>query len=340
MAGLDFLYSPNSQAYEAGQRMANDTLANQYKGLQNQTLEAGLPGVIGNSQSLSAKGELDQAGLQQKMKLQEQEIFGKLDAAQLDQLNTAADKYGQIGGLLEQVPPMLRVQTFQKMAQQYGLPPNIPGFDQLPPEQLPDALRSVGTTLATSSRKHIQQMALEKQKEAGAAERQTIAGKYSVEAAGVRADASVEKTAMDNQAKMERLTKELATRVQAAEAKAANAEQRLSLTTRIANLIVAPDFKTNPEKQQQYRDLMRSEASLREAGKQFVQTDIMSGGQIQTGDQRLDAAVDQVAPKTPTQPEPQIATDPATIKQAFGSYEPNKYIYRVVNGKVQRKPKQ
>jgi hypothetical protein len=305
MAGLDFLFSPNSQFYNARQTMINDNLKNEQQSLANQTTEAGLPGVMGRSQSLAAQGQYDQATLDDKIKQAGAEHLQKMDEMQLKELSGFGEKMGQIGSFLENVPPPLRGAEFERMRNQYRLP-QIPGFEQLGAEQLPAALSKMGQGMMLMSKDALSKRQLKEMDVAGQLEGDKIRARATVDAAGVRADASMQNAVTVAEAKIEatRIAAEKA--IQVAQVKAAAAETQMKVNEQIAALVTSEDFKTNPVKQQKYRDLMATFTQLKAAGANTLNSELVGGKPVTTPQERSSAVASEVAPlPAPNTPAPQ-----------------------------------
>lgn len=298
MAGLDFLFSPNSQFYNARQTMINDNLNNVQKDLANQTTEAALPGVVGLSQSRAAQGQLDEATLQDKIREASAKHLQAMDEMQLKELNGFGEKFSQVGAYLENIPAPLRGAEYERMRAQYKLPP-IPGLEQLGPDQLPAALSKTGQSMVLLSADSIKKRELERMQQEGALARTVQQGKDQVTAAGVKADATLEKTAMDNQAKMERLTQELSVKVQLAERKAQLTEASLNIEKQLRALVMEKDFDTNPEKQQKYRQLVLTQNALDAQKANQTNPEILAGRAPSIPVERGGQIASEVAPLPP-----------------------------------------
>lgn len=194
MNGPDFLFSPNSQAYEAGQRIRSDNLKNEGLDLQNQMDSARVPGLQGISMQQQAVGQRAQGGLQNNMELDHSDFMSKMDDNQLKQIQDFGEKAGQLGTVLGQVPAPLRTQALPALASKFGVDLNSPEISQLlqraGPDGMGQALTTMGTGIATSSAKAINDRIKQQSINDTNLESHRIGAKASVDAAGVRADAS------------------------------------------------------------------------------------------------------------------------------------------------------
>lgn len=280
MPGLDFLYSPNSQVYEAGQRMESDLLKNQQMGLQNQMYQAQIPGQIGQSQSLMAKGQLDQQMLPMQLSAQQQEIMGKMDEGHLKQLTNLGEKLGQVGGLLEQFPPMLRGEQFKSMAPKLGLDPNDPRMAplfQLPPDKLSEALKKASETMGQYTSKAIQARQKEQMEQEGATQRQHIAGQYGVQQAQVRADASVQNAATAAEARVKSAEISAQKAIDVADKRAKLILGSMKPEQRWTYLNSIPDTERTPTEQAEFERLTKHQYNQKTLGNPSLAPEVMAG---------------------------------------------------------------
>ena len=228
------------------------------------------------------------------------------------------------------------------MSQQYGLP-QIPGLDQIPADQLPSMLTKMGQGMTLMSADHLKKQKIKEMDEAGALERQKVATQGQIDAQGVRANALLEKTAMENEVKMQMKLQELDAKARMAEQKAAQKEAELNIEKQLRALVMSPDFKTNPTKQQQYRDLLQTQTTIRAAGTNQVNADLLGSGIVTSPADRATATSNAVAPlsapQAPAQPQgpsPEVAKK---LKESGQTYDPA-YFYRInAQGELERAKK-
>lgn len=150
-------------------QIMNPLLAQHQQGL-NDTLQAQLPGVQGNSASLNAKGQVDSAGVEGNIAEHRYKVLTNLDADQLTQLKSMGEKFSQAGAYLASIPSTTtpagntRILAAQQIAQQYGMQSDSPQFQSLmatDPEKLPAVLQNLGKQMTMSSGDFLQKRAME-----------------------------------------------------------------------------------------------------------------------------------------------------------------------------------
>lgn len=187
MAGLDFLYSPVSQTYRAGQQMIQDSLSNQkealfndryqqmtplevtHQDLANQETQARIPGVQGQSASLQAQGQVDQAMAPTKIAVGQSTGQVNMDDNQVKLLSNYGQKLGMAGRMIDQLQagpatPSVLPNVLSKV----GLSPDDPIVQkvmehggQVPVQNLGKYLSNVGDGMATASADYIQKRLLQ-----------------------------------------------------------------------------------------------------------------------------------------------------------------------------------
>lgn len=337
MPGLDFLYSPNSQWYNARQNMIQDDLRNQQADLSNQTSAAALPGIIGQSQSLAAKGQLDSANMPDKIKAQQQELLSKMDEGQAKQLAAMGNKMGQIGGLLENVPPVLRQQYMQQVSQKFGLS-GMPDLSNVPQEELPATLQKMGKSMALATESWYQKQAELEQQEKASTERQKIASEGTVKAAQARADATTQNAATAAESRKTVAEIQAEAMRQRELLKSKTALSHMSPDQRWTYLNGIPEGDRNEAEQAEYTRLTKDRYNTRALGKPDMAPALIAGQTPTTPLQAAGAAADDViGPSKSTTPVSQVP--PEAVKKQFGSYEPTKYEYAIINGRLARRLK-
>ncbi len=144
-------------------------LAQHQQGL-NDTLQAQLSGVQGQSASQLAKGQVDTAGVGDNISEHHSKVMTQLDADQLSQMKSMGEKFSQAGAYLASIPSTTtpagntRIIAAQQIAQQYGMQPDSPQYQSLmstDPEKLPGVLQNLGKQMSLSSGDFLQKRAME-----------------------------------------------------------------------------------------------------------------------------------------------------------------------------------
>ena len=160
----------------------NDPQRLREQDLQNQTLEAQLPGVRAQSSMYEDKAKYSKATNDIALDDFLKSSKDKVGAQHLKRLNDATQSYGLAGGAMNSIPPAARhAYARQMMGEFYN--PEL--FDRVPPEALPKMLQTMASESTTFSQKvqaKLQEQAqmgalrmeLQARKDAAAAERARI----------------------------------------------------------------------------------------------------------------------------------------------------------------------
>lgn len=299
----------------------NPLLQQHQRGL-NDTLNAQLSGVMGQSSSLKAKGDVDRAMVPDEIHAKRSKIYSQLDDDQLKMLKNIGEKYSQVGAYLEGVPNTTtpagntRMMAAQKIAQQFGLKPGTEEYDsmmEIPPEQMPQMLQHLGKTMAMQGHDFMQKRTMEQDRTgAMVANANTMAGSRT-DVANIQAEA----------------------RIKAAQLASQRAAQHANIEQKISQITSDPNWKTNPAAVEQYSALMKSATVLRNSAANGYQNAELLNQDNPA--RRADTAIEDVlgnqgAPKSSGND----LSDAA--KEAFGGYDPKIYQYRMgPSGKIQRK---
>jgi len=161
----------------------NDPMKLREQGLQNDTLEAQLPGVVANSSFYQDRAKKSRATVDTEIADFIQASKDKIGPAQLKKLTDASEAYGRAGGAMSAIPPAARHAYARQMMGEFYNPAL---FDQVPPEQLPKMLTGmaeqsqmfsskVQAKLAEISTKAQYAQQLQAQKDAAASARAEVA---------------------------------------------------------------------------------------------------------------------------------------------------------------------
>jgi len=314
-------YRTLDQQYNQDQAM-NPLRVQHQQGL-NDEQAARLPGLVGQSQTQAAQGQVDSAGVNDKIAVNQSNAMEQMNKNQLEQLNGYAQKASQIGAALEHVPVEQRQATLQGLAQQYGIQTNHPLFQSLlsiPPEQLPQKLAEIGGNMALTTNDFLQKKQLLEDKGANAVDAAETRGKSAMEVARINHEHDLEKYRLMLQ----------------------NKESHLNITQTIAKLLGVPSDQRDADWNKRYSDAMQSEATLRSAGSSAnLPVDMINGEKPGSTSSRTQGTVDNVTggnkPAAPAGARPEIN---AAIKE-WGTYDPNTYEYGVnpATGKFARRKK-
>ncbi len=278
-------------------QIMNPLLAQHQQGL-NDTIQAQLPGVQGQSASQSAKGQVDTAGVGDNISEHHSKVMTQLDADQLTQMKAMGEKFSQAGAYLASIPSTTtpagntRILAAQQIAQQYGLHPDSPQYQSLmstDPEKLPGVLQNLGKQMSLSSGDFLQKRAMEQDRTKALIENSNTAADSREEVARINHANDLEKY---------RLAAERAK-------KHANIEQMITQITS------DPNWKANPAAVEQYSALMKSATVLRNSSANGYQNAELLN-QDSPG-QRADTAISDVIGPQKAAPSPEAL--PAGMKQ-------------------------
>ncbi len=309
----------------------NDPQRLREQDLQNQTLEAQLPGVRAQSSMYEDKAKYSKATNDTAIDDFLKSSKDKVGAQQLKRLTDATQAYGLAGGAMNSIPPAARhAYARQMMGEFYN--PEL--FDRVPPEALPKMLQTMASESTTFSQKvqaKLQEQAalaqsraqLQAQKDAAASERASALQEYKLK---------LKQVSDSNQKSNNPKTFEAA---------AVWAQQQA---------MNEPD----PAKRAALVEFAQQQITLKN------QLAVNAGAARKPGELDTGAAtgmavvppgpVPQVKPIGPPASSPQAASAPAAavterpLRQAVSEsgypWEPEKYDYRIgPDGKAQRKPK-
>lgn len=310
-------------AYEAVVGNENQRLKVQQEQALIANTQAQLGGYQGRSMSDLAKGQLDTAILPNEITSKNADLEAKTSTSKAESLSSAGTKLGQIGTFMESIPSVdtpagnSRVIALKQIAAKYNIPEDFPILQEIlktNPNDLPKALKTLGTNLAMNAGDFQQKRAIEQDK---------------TQALIANADTSAE-------ARKYAADKGLEGRLATAEAAAQRATAHANIEQKIAAITSDPGWKSDPAKVSQYTTLMKSASVLRNAAANGYQNAELLGQD--TPGARADSVINDVVGDTG---KPSASSDEASAKQAFGSYEPDKYEYGInpKTGNFARRPK-
>lgn len=163
MALNDIMGGGQYDAFQQGQQEQQANLASL---LKNQTTQAQLPGIQGQSQQQAAAGQLAQANMPQKIAAQSAGLSSQQITDKLKQLTDFGSIASQYGAVLDKLPPPSRAEALTGFAQKVGIPVNHPLIQGLlknsdgsiaDPADIPQKLADMGTKIQQSTQAYIQQ---------------------------------------------------------------------------------------------------------------------------------------------------------------------------------------
>lgn len=173
---MPFNNLPSDQLSGAGNAYAN-TLQGQFdsqnvqsESLQNQTTAAQLPGVVGNSQSLAAKGQLDASNLPNAIAEAKSNTLAKMSDNDAKMMTNMGGQISQFGAILNNIPAPARGAALTQFASKFNMDANSPlikGLLEADPDKLPDVVKSMGGSMIQLSQDYVKQSGLVGQKVAG-----------------------------------------------------------------------------------------------------------------------------------------------------------------------------
>lgn len=290
--------------------------------LNNQTTQAALPGVTANSSMLGTKADIETKTAAAQVAQRLSSLNNQIGVDGVQKMGRDGAIALQASQALAQYPPALHKEVFQKLVQQYGGDPNSPTFQGLynmPDGQFQKAAATIGQGMVMNSGEYLQKAALNKDEYAS---RERIASGNNA--------ATIESARISAQS-----------RVEAAEKKANMMMNHMTLNQKQAYLsdLIAQGTATDGEKQQ-YQDIQNKIKEQRAAGINPLPANMI--GQptpVQQAGSSGGFGASQPGPNNTG-----AVTAPQQIQsmaqQSWGTYEPDKYEYRVgPNGNLQRKPK-
>jgi hypothetical protein len=285
---------------------ALNPLKEMYQTEQNNEIEARIPGVKADSTVKEVTGRIAKAG-------EADTIAANATKARLAKLDTFTSRLPEMTAYLEQLPSVdtpagnSRTLAVQKFAETMGITdhPMMGQLMQVPPENLPAALKAIHEHFALNSTKHLQNLQVEKEKAIAAADRidKAVAGRQQVAETNAAAKLTAQKSAY--------------------EAKVA----KMSPQQRWTYLNSKPD--KNEFENQEFERVTRMVLTLPSVGREAVTPELLDGRPVTTPTDRVDAAVEDIIKSQPKKQDPAVPNVQEAVKKAGWAYEPDKYEYGV-----------
>lgn len=295
------------QAYQQQDQM-NPMLLDQQR-LANQTTQAQLPGVVGNSQSLAARGQVDQAGVPDNIATNASNSRLKLDSNRVEMMQNYGQKMSLLGATMQNQPAVVRAAMMHEQLPKMGIDPDSEDGKYVM-SMTPEQLALTGKQMSLVAAKHQQEMDKEQSQRASAERVAAGNNATSIRVAEIGANA----------------------KITAAQAKqAAYAEK--DPVAKMTKLSQVPQDQRDDQWQQQWGEALNMVAYAGQSKTPQLAPSVMNGQPVPT----LDAQRQGLAGSAPQSPE---ATVQSAATKAWGAYEPSKYDYRIgPNGNLQRKAK-
>lgn len=196
MALQDIMGGGQYDAYTAGQNEQQSTLANL---LKNQQSAAQLPGMVGQSQSQAAAGQIAQAGVPGKISENASGVQTQISADKIKQLADAGGMLAQVGTMMGNLPvdgmagegKNSRAKFFASMADKFGLSEDNPIRQEIlkaDPKDMPDIAAKYGNDIQTKATQQVQSQALWGTRGANAANVANIKASSNEEIQATKAD--------------------------------------------------------------------------------------------------------------------------------------------------------
>lgn len=279
-------------------------------------MHAQLPGQVGMSQSLAAKGEVDVATKSGMIAQRFVEMAGKIGDEGMKNLGRDGERALQAAAVLERLPPAMHKQAYAQFVQQYGGDINSPmvkGLLSAPDGEFLSTLQAMGTGMAQATQKFVQDSAHKKAEN----------------------DSQERMNKLNNDTRIEQERIKAEARANAERLRAAARQQGLSFEKQLTALSAIPETERTPEdwnRMTELKTMMYTKSSL---GGNATTPEIL-GQETPT-----DRAKRLAQPEN--RPAPQAAAGngqnfEAMANNSWGSYEPSKYNYRVnpETGRLQR----
>lgn len=340
MPDLGFLFNANGPAYLADQARKADAASNDHTNMQTSLMGAQIPGIQAQGRSLSTQADYDQQMLGSKVAVGQSNNSTQINNNNFATLQQTGEKLGISASILDQTPSAARPAVFQQLRQKMGLDsPELNQLSQVPPDALPSVLRHINQGITQSNPGYQKQMDLEHGQQEGLNKRNDSTNAMHLGVAGINSDRNVQTANISAQARIEAAQEQSRRAIQSANTKLNAALSMLTPDKRFVMLNqIAPEDRT-PEQQGEFQRLSTMMLAQRAAGANGLAPQVMNGESPTTPQQNATNMATSITGggNTTQPPVDAIVKDAAT--NAWGSYEPNKYDYRVINGQLQRKPK-
>lgn len=142
----------------------------QSQSIANQTAQAQLPGIQGQSMSYQAAGQQAQANLPGAIAQAKSDVMSKMSDNDAKMMTNMGGQIAQFGSMLANIPAPARGAALTQFASRFNLPPDSPllkGLLGANPDQMPDVVKSLGTNMVQLSSDYVKQSGLVGQKVGG-----------------------------------------------------------------------------------------------------------------------------------------------------------------------------
>lgn len=227
LSGVGTGYANTLQGQFDNQNVQSQTLA-------NQTSQAQLPGIQGQSMSQQASGQQAQANLPNAIAQAKSEALAHMSDNDAKMTTNMGGQIAQFGAMLENIPVPARAAAVTQFASRFNMTadsPLIKGLLQADPSQLPGVVKSLGTNMVQLSSDYTKQSGLVGQKVQGQITVAQTRADAARDAANIRETGQID-VAKLNVASKEELAKFSANvRQQLQDTKAKNTDQLVALRT-------------------------------------------------------------------------------------------------------------
>lgn len=290
-------------------------------------MKAQLPGIEGQSKSLSAQGDYDTQTLSSKIASQLSKVTTQMGEDGVKRMGQEGTRILQVSQALDQYPPALHKEVLAKTLSAYGGDPKSPmiqGIMQMPDAQVKASLEAMGKGMAMASADYMRESALHDKDNASREKVADLHAAGQIYSAQLGADSR--KSVAETQAEA---------RMKAAEARAKAAMSQLSPDKQI--VLLENEKRNGTLDADGEAELQRLKAHVyttRAAGANALPAQMVGE---KTPIQNAQAAAGMAQPQASIGAEPDLSK----YMQEHGMpYEPDKYMYKLdpATGKVFKAP--
>ena len=198
MADSQYMVGNALDSVMAGQKFKQDM---ETQDLQNQMNQARLPGIVGQSQTLAAQGQVDQETLPQTIAAQRSKLMGQMSDSDAKQMTNMGGQIAQFGSMLDSMPGPARMAAITQFASKFGMDANSPliqGLAKTDPDKLPEIVKTMGTNMVQTSADYLKNQGLLQQKGVNAANTQQLKNQGAAEVANIKGGYSVDVANLNN----------------------------------------------------------------------------------------------------------------------------------------------
>lgn len=255
LSGVDGIYNSSLQGQFDAQNL-------QQAQAQTQQSQAQAQGAQGTAMSQQASGQVAQANLPQAVAQAKSDALSKMTDNDAKMTTNLGGQISQFGAMLENIPVPARASAVTQFASRYNLPPDSPlikGLLQADPSQLPDVVKSLGTSMVQLSAQYTQQSGLVGQKMAGQVTVAQTRATAQTDAANIRAASATNVADINTASRADLLKFATTMKQQLQDTKAKSTDQLLSLRTQ--------QYQDNPNAQT--REALDQATKIKQAVTQF-----------------------------------------------------------------------